>query len=461
MSASVVAQWLELADSSLKAGELDRAVACFDELERIENDPEWPRRAAELHRMRGDPLAQAEALNRAARLHAERHEILKAAVLSKQILALNPKHVETLKRIPELVAARKAELSRPRSSQRAHTPVSAMREEAIAALRLRDVMPHAASATPGVYAIELHGQVGSDQPLQLTLKKAVEEEVRTAETATDALKSTLFAELDPKTFQALLMHAQVVELKNGQTLFRQGDPADALYVIAHGTCGVIDEGPPRRGVAKIGEGQFFGEIALITDQPRTATIVALTDVQLIAVDRRVVRSLTEADAEFLEILLRFFRDRSVDTLMTTNPLFTVLSDSDRRALKPRFRFLEVEPGAVLIEEGKKADGLLIMLAGRAEVTRDQAAKRVVLGQLKSGDIAGEISLLTNLPAIGTVRAIEKSLVIELPAVAFQKIVHARSDAMSFVQQVIDQRVARAQSIIDGKAPHGEGNIGGV
>lgn len=452
MSATVVAQWLDLANSSLKAGELDRAIACFDELERIEHDPEWPRRAAELHRLREDPLAEAEALNRAARLHAERGEILKAAVLSKQILALNPRHIETLKRIPELVAARKAELSRPASAQRPRAPIGAFREEAIAALRLRDVMPHAASSTPGIYAIELQGDVSSDLPLQLTLKKAVEEEVRSAETATDALKSTLFAELDPKTFQSLLMHARVVELRNEQVLFRQGDPADALYVIAHGTCGVIDEGPPRRGVAKIGEGQFFGEIALITDQPRTATIVALSDVQLIAVDRETVRRLMEADAEFLEILLRFFRDRSVDTLMTTNPLFTVLSDSDRRALKPRFRFLEVEPGAVLIEEGKKANGLLIMLAGRAEVTRvlgGGAQKRASLGELKSGDIAGEISLLTNLPAIGTVRALEKSLVIELPAAAFQKIVHARSDAMSFVQQVIDQRVARAQSIIDG------------
>src|SRR5262245_23396105 len=421
MSAPPVAPWLEEANASLKRGDLERAIACFGELELLENDPEWARRAAELHRLRGDPLEEAEALNRAARVHTLRGDILKAAVLSKQILALNPRHIETLKRIPELKAAREAELENRKKGVATTPPRTPdwdrTRDEAIAALRLRDLMPHVDAGAPGVYAIELRGDVDSDQPLNLTLKRAVEEEVRTAETATDALKSTLFAELDPKTFASLLMHARVVELKNEEILFRQGDPADALYVVARGTCGVIDEGPPRRGVAKIAEGQFFGEIALITDQPRTATIAALSDVQLIAVDRDVVRALTAQDPRFLEILLRFFRDRSVDKLMTTNTLFTVLSDSDRAALKSRFRFLEVDPGAVLIEEGKKADGLLIVLAGSAEVTRSQPNKAAPLrlGTLGPGDIAGEISLLTNLPAIGTVRALEKCLVIELPA----------------------------------------------
>jgi hypothetical protein len=338
---AAVARLLEQANASLKSGDLERAISFFEQLEGLENDPDWARRAAELHRLREDPIQEAEALNRAAKKHVERGDILKAAVLSKQILALNPRHVDTLKRIPELRAAREAELeARKKSGAKPKTPDwDKTRDEAIAALRLRDLMPHAASDVPGIYAIELAGDIGGDQPFELSLRRAVEEEVRTAETATDALKSTLFADLDPKTFASLLMNARVVELKNEEVLFKQGDRGDALYVIARGTCGVIDEGPPRRGVAKIGEGQFFGEIALITDQPRTATIVALSPVQLIAIDRDVVRNLTSADPQFLEILLRFFRDRSVDKLMSSNALFTVLSDSDRKALKPRFRFL--------------------------------------------------------------------------------------------------------------------------
>jgi CRP-like cAMP-binding protein len=257
------------------------------------------------------------------------------------------------------------------------------------------------------------------------------------------------------------MHARLVELKNGDELFHQGDEGDALYVIALGTIGVIDEGPPRRPVAKLGEGAFFGEIALLTNHPRTATIVALSDAKLIAIDRDVIRKLIAQDAQLLGLLLRFFRDRLVDKLTVTNALFTVLCAEDRDVLKKRFRFLEVEPGAVLIEEGKKAEGLFIVMTGHFEVFRQQGEGSTKLGELKAGDIAGEISLLTNIPAIATVRALEKCWVIQLPAAAFEKIVHARPDAMVFVQKVIDQRFAQAQEILSGKARHAEGSVGGL
>jgi CRP-like cAMP-binding protein len=90
----------------------------------------------------------------------------------------------------------------------------------------------------------------------------------------------------------------------GEEVVRQGDPGTALYVIRSGEVEVLveregtadgEERPPKR-VAVLGRGEYFGEIALIESVPRTATVRALSDCELLTLekedfDRRVGKSL--------------------------------------------------------------------------------------------------------------------------------------------------------------------------
>jgi CRP-like cAMP-binding protein len=68
----------------------------------------------------------------------------------------------------------------------------------------------------------------------------------------------------------------------GTVLFRQGDPADAFYVIVDGAVGVVKDGAP---IAKLTNGEFFGETALLFTDTRTATVVATEDSQFWVLDR--------------------------------------------------------------------------------------------------------------------------------------------------------------------------------
>ncbi|MCK6552348.1 cyclic nucleotide-binding domain-containing protein, partial [Myxococcota bacterium] len=370
------------------------------------------------------------------------------------------------------------------------------RGAALLAMPLRDVVPGAqpvrGDPSNGIYRIPLDGDVADDDALVLELEEtippggpephialdaggnvtttpattledlaiaSVEEEVRAAERANAALsKVPLFSQLPEKALGELLLHARLVELADQEELFHQGDVGDALYVVAEGTVGVIDEGPPRRGIAKLGEGQFFGEIALVTEEPRTATIAALGPVQLIAIDRAVVERVTSSDPAFLTALLKFLRERLVDKLLRVNPLFTSLSARDRDALLPRFRFLEVEPGATLVAEGRRPDGLVMLLAGDAEVCRAQGSAKVALGALHGGDVCGETALLTGGPAFASVVARTKLFALELPAAAFQTIVSARPEALAFVKRIMEQRIAESHAILSGKASYKEGRV---
>lgn len=79
----------------------------------------------------------------------------------------------------------------------------------------------------------------------------------------------------------------------GQVIFRKGDPGEKLYMLVHGEVEVVDEEPGKedRIIAKLESGECFGEMALISDNPRMATVRSRTGVSLICLDREGFRAL--------------------------------------------------------------------------------------------------------------------------------------------------------------------------
>ena len=92
----------------------------------------------------------------------------------------------------------------------------------------------------------------------------------------------LFAPLPAPTLESLAGSLVPVRVAAGEEVFRQGDIGDRYYIVAEGAVDVVADG---RVVAVTGEGGYFGEIALLRDVPRTATVRANSDVELLALDR--------------------------------------------------------------------------------------------------------------------------------------------------------------------------------
>ena len=88
----------------------------------------------------------------------------------------------------------------------------------------------------------------------------------------------IFAKLDPRSSEAVAVLAKVVEVPAGTVLVREGDPAESFYVIVTGTVHVEREG---RFVRSMTDGGFLGEVALIEDRERTATVTCETDCELL------------------------------------------------------------------------------------------------------------------------------------------------------------------------------------
>ncbi len=125
---------------------------------------------------------------------------------------------------------------------------------------------------------------------------------------------SLLSSLEPSQLASLARACTSVELRAGTAVFRKGEPGDALYIVETGTVeAVLDEGTAsERVVSSFVAGDFFGEMALLTGQPRSATVRARTDSRLLALDKAHFDRAVAADPQLALRLSRALSARLFD-----------------------------------------------------------------------------------------------------------------------------------------------------
>src|SRR5208337_4117353 len=123
-------------------------------------------------------------------------------------------------------------------------------------------------------------------------------------------KCPAFSSLKPEELANVAGKLVLERFAAGSTVIRQGNEGDKFYIINQGTADVLrDEGGGNRKIATLQEGDFFGEIALLEDKPRSATIVAVDDLEVYTLDKKSFRDAIDSTASFKEQLLKVFYQR--------------------------------------------------------------------------------------------------------------------------------------------------------
>jgi len=108
----------------------------------------------------------------------------------------------------------------------------------------------------------------------------------------------------------LVQHADIEIVKPGFTIVHQGDIGDAFFLVVVGELSVLVREVGDEPVATLGPGTFFGEIAVVTHQPRSATVVAATPAELISFPRQALVDLVDDYPQLREHLSRVGLARS-------------------------------------------------------------------------------------------------------------------------------------------------------
>jgi CRP-like cAMP-binding protein len=103
-------------------------------------------------------------------------------------------------------------------------------------------------------------------------------------------RAPLFSGCSKSELRALARIADELDLREGTVITREGRPGREFFVLVSGTADVTKKG---KKVARLGAGEWFGEIALLTDSPRTATVTATSAVDVLVVTERRFREVVE------------------------------------------------------------------------------------------------------------------------------------------------------------------------
>ena len=132
-------------------------------------------------------------------------------------------------------------------------------------------------------------------------------------------KSDLMRHLPAEQIEQILPRICELQLKAGDILFRAGDAGDALYIVARGKVEVLTEtateGKIATGpIAVLGEGHAFGEMSLLSGGPRTATIRAAENSDLLRIGKQDFEDLIAADDELADAVKRISHQRAISNL---------------------------------------------------------------------------------------------------------------------------------------------------
>jgi CRP-like cAMP-binding protein len=122
--------------------------------------------------------------------------------------------------------------------------------------------------------------------------------------------SPLFSPLTPPKRAALLEHFTLARYAAGNVVIKQGTQGQSMYIIQSGNAKVITRNDGgEKLVSRLLPGDFFGEVALLTGKPRTADVIAETDLRVMEITRDILRNVVREYPEILETLKQYARTR--------------------------------------------------------------------------------------------------------------------------------------------------------
>jgi len=399
----------------LKKGKLPAALEAFKKA--VAADPQdltARRKVAEVFAKMGrieDAIAAWQGL---AGRYAVSNQILEAIAVGKVILQLDPHHQQTQRALAQFAARRK---QAEQWSARLPTTMTALIEQE----RLREIPPPR-----------------PEEP-------SVDVQVRGA-------AEPFFPELPREVMVELLQRLELRTVEQGRAIVKEGERGEAMFVLVHGAVKVVRQFPGRepRVVDEIGEGGVFGEIALLAEVPRVASVIASEECLLLEVSRSLLEELSARHKSLPAVVNRFYKERVLANLLRSSDLFRAFSDPALSHLADRFELRTAERGETLVKQGDMGRGLFVLLRGKCVAYDSPTGEEYP--ELTEGAVFGEIALLELCPSTATVRAESRCVLLFLPRQEFAEEVLTNPEASKKLESIARDRLQRSARVLDDFGP---------
>ena len=241
----------------------------------------------------------------------------------------------------------------------------------------------------------------------------------------------LFSHLDDEqTSQVLGALVEKPIPAKGIKIITQGDAGDYFYIVEKGhfdihinKTGTVQPGPGGIGgkVADIGPGGSFGELALMYNAPRAATVISTEPGSLLwALDRVTFRRILMDSA--------FARRRMYESFLNEVPLLASLEPYQHSKIADSLETQKFPAGSTIIREGDRGEAFYLLESGRAAAYKKETGDKA-LTTYKKGDYFGELALLDDKPRAASVVSLEEVKVAMLGKEGFQRLLGPVNELM--------------------------------
>jgi len=232
------------------------------------------------------------------------------------------------------------------------------------------------------------------------------------------LQSFLFNSLEGKDLEIVINAMEEKRFSGGETVIEQGDKGDVLYIVEIGELDCykkFKKDEERKYLKTYQSGEAFGELALLYNAPRAATVVAKTDVVLWSLDRETFNNIVKEAAQKK-------RDQYEEFLHNVEILSTV-DNYELSQIADALKTGIYAPGDYVIKEGEIGDVFYIVVDGDAVATKtlEPGKPPVEVMSYSVGGYFGELALLKGEPRAANVIANTKLKVVSLDRQSFKRL----------------------------------------
>ncbi|RWS08365.1 cAMP-dependent protein kinase type II regulatory subunit-like protein [Dinothrombium tinctorium] len=214
------------------------------------------------------------------------------------------------------------------------------------------------------------------------------------------------------------------KVEEGELVIRQGDDGDYFYVIEKGTFQffITGEDGEEKILGEYTDSGSFGELALMYNMPRSASVRARSKGSLWAMSRQTFRKI---------VLKRAFLKRKVyEELLEKVEMLKSLESYERMNLCDALTPKKYSDGDLIIKEGDEADGMYFIEQGTVRVTKtNENGEQREISRLTNGAYFGELALITHKPRAASVYAEGEVKVAFLDVAAFERLLGPCMDIM--------------------------------
>lgn len=476
-------------DAAYKAqskGRLDKALKHYQEAIALDRDDLVLRqRAADCLAKLGKTAQAIVAYQGIAGRYALEGMLLKAVAINKVILQLDPQHKETQASLADLYALQNG--TKPRATKLPASmaaaggltagavlsrPAADTGEASVGTLDFDIDTLDASFAGDDELSFDIDvaydadgdGDIDADD-LELIEARELDAEVNAAfaalipevpgkkvpVTAPEAGMSDvpLFSALGKAAFAALVGELDMRTVPAGHTVIQEGDVGSEMFVLVQGTVDIQRaENGASKTVASLAAGAFFGEIALMGDCVRLASVVASSPSVLLVLTKAHVDTLSAAHKSFARILERFYHRRLLENLLRASPTLSALPTAAKEDMLGSFKLRMAKNGDRLVQQGIPVDGLYLVLRGRCHVDEADMRGNHRLTTLREGAFFGEISLLGKTPATASVTAASDAVFLRLHRRSFNQFIATHPSVRAHLEALKDARLDRSQAVVN-------------